>query len=310
MLKLIRGLINLPNNFPGCVATIGNFDGVHRGHQALITQLLQKSRDFALPSLLILFEPQPYEFFSHNAAIPARLMRLREKLSALNILGLDYVLCLRFNQALADLPAEDFVKKILVDGVKASYVLVGDDFRFGHKRTGNVDLLKQAGQRWGFAAGSMDTFLLFDQRVSSSRVRKALEVGDLDAAQEFLGRRYGISGYVAHGHKRGRMIGFPTANIFLHRKAVPVSGVYAVLVHGLSEQPLTGVANVGNRPTVDGSRSLLEVHLFDFNRDIYGMHIYTEFVKKLRDEKRYDSFELLRQQILLDAENAKMFFSR
>ncbi len=308
MLKLIRGLINMPKNFPGCVATIGNFDGVHLGHQAVIERLLEKSAELHLPSVLITFEPQPNEFFIHDDTAPARLMRLREKLLALQTLGVDYVLCLRFDTALAELTAEQFTQTILVEKLRVAHVLVGDDFRFGQQRTGDITQLKQLGQRWGFTADSIDTYVLNMQRVSSSYVRHALQHGELALAHTLLGRRYGITGRVAQGHQRGRMIGFPTANVFLHRKKVPINGVYAVTVRNLSERPLYGVANVGTRPTVDGTYSLLEVHIFDFDQNIYGAHIYTEFMYKLRDERRFESFELLRQQILQDAEQAKDYF--
>lgn len=313
MLKLIRGITNLPSNFPGCVATIGNFDGVHRGHQQVISHLAQLAKTYGLPSVLITFEPQPNEFFAHNSAIPARLMRWREKWLALAELELDYVLCLRFNQTMADLSAKDFIEKILVQRLKVAHVLVGDDFRFGHQRVGDITLLQQQGQHLGFSATSMTTYQLAGQRVSSSQVRRALQQNDLTLANTLLGRPYGMFGRVVHGHKRGRMIGFPTANIFLHRRAVPINGVYVVkailLPKTAASKMLQGVANIGNRPTVDGSRSLLEVHLFDFNEDIYGQHIYVEFAKKLRDEERYDSFELLQQQIKRDAEQAREYFN-
>lgn len=308
MLKLIREIFNLPPDFSGCVLTIGNFDGVHIGHQQLIRKLKQKSAELDLPSLLITFEPQPNEFFA-SGATPARLTRLREKIIALQAWDIDYVLCLRFNQRLAELSAEEFIKQILVAQLKAAYVLVGDDFRFGKARNGDIQLLSKMAQHYHFQAENMPTYLIEHKRVSSSQVRNALEKGDLKYAEQLLGRHYGISGKVAHGDKRGRILGFPTANLFLHRKAVPVHGVFVVTVTGLGAKKIQGVANVGNRPTAGGdSRSLLEVHLFDFNREIYGEHIYVEFIFKLRDEMRYPNFELLRQQILKDAEDARAYF--
>ena len=308
MPKLIRGLTNIPKNFPECVATIGNFDGIHLGHQTLIHRLLQKSSALNLPAVLITFEPQPNEFFSTQKDSTARLMRFREKWDALRIFQLDYVLCLHFNRALAALSPAEFVQKILVEKLKVAHVVVGDDFHFGTRRAGDIAVLQQEGKRFNFTAESLATYEIAHQRVSSSRVRQALEVGDVDTARILLGRSYTMSGHVAHGHKRGRMIGFPTANIFLHRKTVPISGVYAVKVYDIQTSALYGVANVGTRPTVDGTHSLLEIHIFDFDQDIYGRHIRIEFVKKLRDEKRYDSFELLKQQILKDAENAREYF--
>ncbi|HVV68268.1 MAG TPA: bifunctional riboflavin kinase/FAD synthetase [Gammaproteobacteria bacterium] len=308
MLKLIRGIYNLPETFPRCVLTIGNFDGVHIGHQQLLKQLQQKAREMGLPTLVITFEPQPNEFFKPQDA-PPRLMRLHEKIRVLNTLGVDYVLCLRFDPLLARLSAEDFVHTLLIDKLNAAYVLVGDDFHFGYKRGGDIRLLKQMGERLGFLAEQMPTYVFKGERVSSSRVRQALEQGRLDVAQQLLNRHYGISGKVAHGDKRGRMLGFPTANVFLHRKAVSLSGIYAVITHGVLPHPVKGVAYVGNRPTIDGGgRSLLEVHLFDFNQEIYGRHIYVEFLHKLRDDKKFDSVELMQQQILIDAKQAREYF--
>lgn len=308
MPKLIRGLNNIPTNLLGCVATIGNFDGIHLGHQALIAQLAQKSKALNLPSVLITFEPQPNEFFAQKDYIPARLMRLREKLLALKEFPLDYVLCLRFDEKIASLSPTLFVQKILVEKLKIAHVLVGDDFHFGNHRAGDIAVLRQEGLRWNFTADSINTYKITENRVSSSRVRLALEAGDLVTARTLLGRNYGMSGRIVHGHKRGRIIGFPTANLFLHRKTVPIRGVYAVTIRGLNSDILYGVANIGIRPTVDGTHSLLEVHIFDFDRDIYGQYIFVEFVKKLRDEKRYDSFELLQQQILKDADEAREYF--
>ncbi len=307
MSKLIRGLINIPTDFPGCVATIGNFDGVHLGHQALIHRLLQKSAALNLPAVLITFEPQPNEFFAKKET-PARLMRFREKWLALQRFNVDYVLCLHFNKTLAALSPAEFVQKILAQKLKVSHVVVGDDFHFGAHRTGDIVVLQQEGHQWNFTAEGLNTYKIAGQRVSSSRIRLGLQAGDMDTASVLLGRHYCMSGRVAHGHKRGRMIGFPTANICLHRETVPVSGVYAVRIYDVENTVLYGVANVGTRPTVDGTHSLLEVHIFDFNQDIYGQYIRVEFAKKLRDEKRYDSFELLKQQILKDAENARDYF--
>jgi riboflavin kinase/FMN adenylyltransferase len=305
-LKLIRGIINLPKDFQGCVATIGNFDGIHLGHRHLIERVTKKAAEKNLPSLLITFQPQPNEFFS-KVPVPARLMLLREKLSILKTFNLDYVLCLRFSESLAKLTAENFIQQILVEHLKIAHIVVGDDFHFGVHRRGDIKLLQREGEKYGFGAENIDSCMMDGKRVSSSFVRHALESGDLKMAERLLGRPFGMSGYVVHGHKRGRMIGFPTANIYLHRQTVPVLGVYAVRVHGLTDGTVYGVANVGTRPTVGGTRSLLEVHMFEFSREIYGEHIYVEFVHKLRDEKKYDSFDLLKQQILLDAQNAKTY---
>ncbi|MCK4951225.1 MAG: bifunctional riboflavin kinase/FAD synthetase [Gammaproteobacteria bacterium] len=308
-MELIRGLHNLRPRHHGCVATIGNFDGVHLGHQAVLGQLAEKADELSLPSLVITFEPQPQEYFAPEQAKP-RLTRLREKLKALPRYGVDRVLCLQFNQALASLPADEFIKQILVDGLGVRYLVVGDDFRFGNHRAGDFSMLQKAGEQYGFPVVNMHTFNIDGERVSSTRVREALAKGDLDTAEKLIGRPYRMCGRVAHGDKRGRTIGFPTANIHLHRKATPVEGVFAVEMFGIEGEPVAGVANVGTRPTVDGTRSLLEVHLFDFDKDIYGQYIHVNFVHKLRDEERFDSFEELKKQILKDADDARAFFKK
>jgi riboflavin kinase/FMN adenylyltransferase len=290
------------------VTTIGNFDGVHLGHQAVFRHLREKAADFTLPATVVTFEPQPLEFFAPEQA-PARLTRLREKLMAFREADIDRVVLLEFGPKLAAMPALQFIQELLLDGLSVRYLFVGDDFRFGHGRTGDIALLRQVGQEQGFQVENMNTFLVGDERVSSTRIREALARGDLEQAAHNLGRPYQICGRVVRGDARGRTIGFPTANIDLHRRVSPLSGVYAVLVLGLGEAPLPGVANIGNRPTVKGdTRYLLEVHLFDFDRQIYGEHVQVAFHRKLRDERRFDSFEALRQQIQRDSQAAQAFF--
>ena len=307
-MQVIRGLHNLRAEHRGCVATIGNFDGVHLGHQAVFVHLRQKALQFGLPATVITFEPQPQEFFSPEKA-PARLTRMREKLHAIKDAGIDRVVLLEFNQKLAEMPAELFVQHLLVDDLGIRYLFVGDDFRFGQQRMGDIGLLRRVGEAHLFDVENMNTFMVGDERVSSTKVRELLAAGDLEQAAHYLGRAYRICGRVAHGDARGRTIGFPTANINLHRKVSPLNGVYAVSVFGLGEQGLSGVANIGTRPTVAGDqRYLLEVHLFDFYRDIYGAHAEVEFKLKLRDEKRFDSFEQLRQQIERDSSAARAYF--
>lgn len=308
-MELIRGIQNLKTKHQNCVVTIGNFDGVHLGHQNLLKKLTQKAQQFKLPATVIIFEPQPNEYFARDKT-PPRLMRLREKLQVLTQFGVDRVLVLRFNKRLADLSAQQFVEEILIKKLATRYLIIGDDFRFGHARQGDFALLEQYAANNAFELEKMSTFSLDDERVSSTRVRQALEKGDLASAEKLLGRSFKISGRIAHGNKRGRIIGFPTANIYLHRKAVPILGVYVVKVYGLGDKPINGVANVGNRPTVDGTRSLLEIHLFDFDRDIYGQHVEVEFIHKLRDEKKFASFDLLKQQIFKDAKDAQKYFAR
>jgi riboflavin kinase/FMN adenylyltransferase len=306
-MQLVRGLHNLRPEHRGCAATIGSFDGLHLGHQAVLAQLAEQGRERGLPVTLITFEPQPREYFMPQSA-PPRLTRFREKLEVLRHCQVDRVVCLRFNSDLAGLTANEFIQRILLDGLAVKYLVVGDDFRFGKQRAGNFSLLEQAGNTHGFPVAKMRTFNVGDQRVSSTRIRSALQVGDLAGAEALLGRPFWMSGRVAHGDKRGRTIGFPTANIFLHRTAVPVDGVFAVEMRGLDNTPIPGVANVGTRPTVGGTRALLEVHLFDFDRDIYGRHVQVSFLKKLRAEYKFESFQHLKEQIQRDATQARDFF--
>jgi len=306
-MQLVRGLYNLRPAHRGCAATIGSFDGVHLGHQAVLGQLAERAADLHLPATLITFEPHPREFFQPESA-PPRLTRFREKMEALRRCGIERVVCLRFDSHLASLTPEEFIRVILLDGVGVKYLVVGDDFHFGRGRGGNFSTLQHAGAKHGFPVVNMHTFNIGDSRVSSTRIREALQQGDFRTAEALLGRSYRMSGRVAHGDKRGRTIGFPTANIHLHRAVVPVDGVFAVEVFGLPGEPVSGVANVGVRPTVGGTRSLLEVHLFDFDRDIYGVHVQVSFLKKLRPERRFESFAALQQQIIQDAEQARTYF--
>jgi riboflavin kinase/FMN adenylyltransferase len=287
------------------VATIGNFDGVHLGHQAVFRNLIAKGRELGVPSTVITFEPQPQEYFAPKQA-PARLTRLREKVRAIEDAGIERMLLLEFNAKLAAMEAGDFVARILAQGLGVRFLYVGDDFRFGRARHGDFQMLCDQGGQHGFQVDTMHTFRLSEDRVSSTRVREALTQGDLETAAHLLGRAYRICGRVAHGDKRGRTIGFPTANVDLHRKVSPVHGVFAVQVYGLEREPLAGVANIGTRPTVTGdTRYLLEVNLFDFAREIYGAHVEVELVHKIRDEKRFASFEELRRQINQDAWQAR-----
>jgi riboflavin kinase/FMN adenylyltransferase len=304
-MQLIRGVHNLTAEHRGCVATIGNFDGVHLGHRAVFQALLARGRELGLPAVVIIFEPQPLEYFRPEQA-PARLTRLREKLQALHECGIDRVLLLEFHHALAEMGASEFIERVLVDGLGIRHLYVGDDFRFGKGRAGSIETLRQAGAVHGFGVESLETVAHTDERISSTRIRQALAVGDLEEAAACLGRPYRICGRVAHGDKRGRTIGFPTLNVDLHRQVSPLRGVFAVRVSGLDDQPLPGVANLGTRPTVSGdTRYLLEVHLFDFARQVYGEHVSVEFVQRIRDEKKFDSFEQLRRQIQVDAAAAR-----
>ena len=310
-MRLIRGLHNLRPEDRGCVATIGNFDGVHLGHRAVFKRLLGCGRALALPATVITFEPQPMEYFAPEAS-PARLTRMREKLAVLADCGIDRVMVLEFGPRLAALPAPEFVERLLLEGLGVRFLLVGDDFRFGQGRAGNYAMLSAMGAAagaHGFAVEDLHTITHGDQRISSTRVREALGRGDLEQAAQLLGRPYRMSGRVGNGDRRGRTIGFPTANIDLHRRVSPVLGVFAVWVHGVGEHPWPGVANLGSRPTVGGQGCRLEVHLFDFDGDLYGRHLGVEFSLKLRDERRFDSFEDLRRQIARDAEAARDYLA-
>lgn len=287
---------------------IGNFDGVHLGHAALLSRLRQHAVAGALTPTVLTFEPHPREFFT-PASAPARLSTLREKLELLAEAGVEQTVVCRFNQAFAALTAEEFIQQVLLDCCQVKHVIVGDDFRFGRGRTGDFAALQAAGAQKGFTVEALGSVLQAGERVSSSGVRKALAAGDMAHAVRLLGRPYVIDGQVLHGQKLGRQLGFATANLRIKHDPLPMAGVFAVEVGGLGPQPLPGVANLGVRPTVGGTpRPLLEVHLFDFNRDIYGAHISVRFVHKLRDEQRFPNFEALKAQIAADAAAARAFF--
>jgi len=303
---LIRGLHNLRAEHRDCVATIGNFDGVHLGHQAVFAALIARARRQGLPALVITFEPQPMEYFQPQQA-PARLTRLREKLEAIRGGGIDRVLLIQFDAAFAAVEAESFVRDVLVARLGIQHLVDGDDFRFGRQRVGDFDLLRKIGEEVGFEVESLSTVIEDGERVSSTRIRESLQHGDLDYAARCLGRRYRICGRVAYGHQRGRTIGFPTLNIGLSRRSTPLHGVYAVQVLGIDPTAaLPGVANIGNRPTVDDDDSfLLEVYLFDLSADLYGRRVEVEFIEYIREERRFESFDALRAQIQLDVQRAR-----
>jgi riboflavin kinase / FMN adenylyltransferase len=306
-MELIRGLHNIKPRHQECVVTIGNFDGLHRGHQTLLQRLITKSQFYRLPSMVILFEPQPNEYFSKHENL-SRLLSFREKIVALQRFGIDRVLCIYFNEAIALQIAELFVRKILVEKLAAKYVLVGDDFRFGFKRMGDFALLSRLSDRYHFKAEQLDSYRLQGERVSSTRIKQLLQAGNMEQATELLGRPYSIPGKVTRGNELGRQLGFPTANINLHCQGVPIKGVFAVMVLGLDETPIAGVANIGLRPTLAGKdRIILEVHLLDFTRDIYGRNITILFLHKFRDEQKFNSLEELKDQIAKDVVAAKKF---
>ena len=302
---VIRGQHNLRDEHRGCVATIGNFDGVHAGHLAVLRALKARGAEHGLPSVLVTFEPQPLEYF-RPAEAPARLTRPREKLELLRDAGVDRVLVLRFDQDLAMMQAEQFIRQVLIDGLGIRHLYVGDDFRFGRNRVGDFAMLKAFGREHGFAVECLETVGDSCGRISSTRIREALAAGDLKTAACCLGRGYRMSGRVEHGHKRGRTIGFPTMNVGMARLRSPLRGVFAVQVDGLEDGPLNGVANIGNRPTLQGDdRFVLEVHLFDFDREVYGQQVSVHFIERIRDERKFPSFDELREQILRDAAQAR-----
>ena len=305
-MKILRRFSTTDFQSTGCVATIGNFDGLHLGHQAIIKRVKMLAVEKKLPSVLITFEPTPQEYFLKESA-SARLMQWREKYDVLSKMGIDYLVLIPFDAELANMPAKTFVEKYLHELLNVKYLLVGDDFKFGKNRTGDFNFLKQYSQY--FSVGQCDTLKISGERVSSSLVREALQQSDFVKAKQLLGRAYTMKGRVIRGNQRGRTIGFPTANIAILRKKSPLLGVYAVKIHGLEDHVLFGVANLGSRPTVDtGTRVFLEVHIFDYNKEFYGKFIEVEFAHKLRDEKKFDSFELLKEQIFRDAKKAKLFF--
>jgi len=294
-----------------CVLTIGNFDGVHLGHRALLHQLTAKARALALPATVLTFEPHPRELFAPDQA-PARLSSLREKLELLAECGVDRVHVCRFTPVLAALTADQFIARILVGGLAVKHLIIGDDFRFGKARGGDFALLQQAGASGGaqgFGVEAMRTVDVGGLRVSSSAVREALAAGDIERAEALLGRAYVFTGRIVHGDKIGRRLGFPTANIRIKHKRLPLTGVFAVSVSGLGPRPIPGAANLGMRPTVAaGLKPVLEVHLLDFSRDIYGAHVTVNFLHKLRNEMKFDSLEALTAQIARDVADVKHFF--
>jgi riboflavin kinase/FMN adenylyltransferase len=305
--QLIRGLYSKNFEKKGCVLAIGNFDGIHIGHQALINRIKTIAKEQGLPSLVMTFEPQPLEFFAAERKVP-RLTRFREKFSLLSKAGIDQVWVVRFNAKFAALTAEEFITQILLEKLNVKQVIVGKDFRFGRGREGSIEQLQKAGETVGFSVEIMPDVIIDGERVSSTRVRKALVANNLSLAEMLLGRPYTMMGKVVYGNQLGRKLGFPTANIFLHRAATPVHGIYVVLVHGVMNKPLRGVANVGIRPTIGGTRIILEVYLFDFKDMLYGKVVSVEFCKKLREEERYDNLELLKVQMQKDAEEAQEYF--
>ncbi len=293
-----------PRADAGRAVAIGNFDGVHLGHQRILAVLAQRGHETRVPTAVVCFEPQPKEYFA-KAGAPARLMRLRDKAERIAEAGVDELRVLRFDAGLARLDAEGFIVQLLGRALRARHVVIGEGFRFGHERRGDVEMLRRAGAAQGFAVDAVEPELAGGRPVSSTRVREALAAGRMDEAKALLGRDYRMSGRVVAGDKLGRTLGFPTANLRLHRRVSPVAGIFAVRVTGGGLARHRGVASVGTRPTVGGREWLLEVHLFDFDGSLYGARLDVDFIARLRDERRFPDLESLRNQIQDDAHVAR-----
>ncbi len=290
--------------------TIGNFDGVHLGHQAMLAELKRMAGRLGVPACVLTFEPHPREFFAPDKA-PTRLTSLREKLELLAGCGVDRVHVCRFDYRFAQTTAEDFIERIIARGLGARWVLVGDDFRFGARRAGSVVMLKQAASRLEFEVAALASVMLDGERVSSTALRQALAAGDLERAGRLLGRTYSISGRVVRGDGLGRKLGFPTANVQMKHNRPPLTGIFTVRLHGAGPEAIPGVASLGVRPTVKQQGApVLEVHALDFTGDLYRRHVRVEFFHKLRDEEKYADLATLTRQIALDVENAKGYFHR
>jgi riboflavin kinase/FMN adenylyltransferase len=312
-MKVFRGLPNAIARAP-CALTIGNFDGVHFGHQALLAQVRGAATRLGLEAAVMTFEPHPREFFAARSGnpdrAPARIANLRDKLQSLSDAGIDRVIVEHFSEHFAAMSPQEFTEKVLVEGLHVKWLMVGDDFCYGARRAGNVAMLIEAGKRYGFQVETLPTVMNGAMRISSSAVRSSLDQGDFALTEQLLGRPYAMSGHVVHGRKLGRTLGFPTLNLrVVHRPAL--SGVFVVQVHGLADRPLPAVASLGVRPTVDDSgRVLLEVHVFDFAQSCYGRLVTVEFMEKLRDEEKYDDLPALTAAIDNDCRRARAFFER
>lgn len=302
-MQLVRGIHNIQPKDHGCVLTIGNFDGVHKGHQRVVSALVARAKALNCVAAVLVFEPQPQELFAPDTA-PARLCRLRDKYTLLENLGVERLICVNFTREFASQSAEQFIEQLLVKSLGIKHLIVGDDFHFGKNRAGNFAMLSEAGKKFGFGVSDTASCKMANCRVSSTAIRQALEQDNLVDVENMLGRPYSIIGKVFHGDKRGRQLGFPTANVLLKRRNSPLNGVFAVKVK-TNNGTYNGVANIGERPTVAGIRQQLEVHIFDFSDDIYGQCIEVIVKKKLRQVMKFDSLEALKVQISMDSEQAR-----
>ncbi|HEU4601754.1 MAG TPA: bifunctional riboflavin kinase/FAD synthetase [Steroidobacteraceae bacterium] len=308
-MELVRGLHNLRTRSEGCALTIGAFDGIHLGHQEMLRVLRVEAQRYNVPAVVLSFEPTPREFFAKENA-PARLTRFREKFALLQRFGVDRFVCLRFDAQLRSLSKDQFIAGIVCSKLGARHVIVGHDFRFARNLEGTVESLRESGAHHGFGVTEVAPFKVGDERVSSSAVRGALERGELEHARRLLGRRYCMTGKVIHGAKLGRKLGYPTANLRLHRRTSPLLGVFAVRASGAGLQNAPAVASLGTRPVVNGQELLLEVHVFDADLDLYGAYLDVEFVAKLRDEQWFASMDELVRQMDRDAAAARAILKR
>jgi riboflavin kinase/FMN adenylyltransferase len=305
-MELVRGLHNLSRRHYGCVLTVGNYDGVHRGHQQMIGTLKARAAELRCAATVLVFEPSSKEFIDPDGA-PPRLTRWREKLLALADLGVERLITLRFDECVRAMTPRSFVDELIVDRLGTRHMVVGDDFRYGSNAGGTIESLRAAGEAHGFGVDQIAPFVFDGVRVSSTAVRERLERADFPGAARLLGRPYRMMGRVVHGKQLGRTLGFPTANLRLMRRKPPLWGILAVLVHGIGSRPLPGVASLGTRPTVNGTEPLLEAHVFDFSGDLYGRTLEVEFVAKLRDEVKFDSLDEMMVQMNIDAARAREF---
>jgi riboflavin kinase/FMN adenylyltransferase len=305
-MRLVRHLQDLP--YPaldaGSVVTIGAYDGLHLGHQQLLERVTHVAADKGLTAVVMSFEPTPKEFFGGSSP-PARLMRFREKFESLESHGIDLFYCPRFAAQMRDIPAADFIRRILVHGLNARYLVVGDDFHFARRREGTIDHLNAVAGALEYDVEQVPSVVVNGLRVSSTVIRDALGRGDMRTASKLLGRPYRMSGKIVKGERLGRTLGYPTANVDLRRRQSAVMGIFAVRVHGLEGGPHDAVASVGSRPTFDGTKPILEVHIFDFDEDIYGKYIHVDFIAWLREQEKFDMVEDLVAQMDVDADNAR-----
>ncbi len=305
-MRLARSIDSFPFDLvaEGSVATIGSYDGLHRGHQKLLRHVLDHAKKKRLPSIVMSFEPTPKEFFAQERP-PARLMRFREKFEALAELGVDVFFCPRFDEAMKNISADTFIRRILIHSLNIKHLVIGDDFRFAQDRAGHLRTLQRAGLALGFSVEEMQSVIVGDERVSSTVIRNALWEGDLEHARRLLGKDYRMSGKVIEGKRLGRTLGYPTANVNLNRLQSAVMGIFAVRVSGRDWGPLDAVASVGTRPTFEGTKPLLEVHIFDFDKDLYGEYIHVDFIARLRSEEKFDDVKDLIEQMHRDSARAK-----